>query len=126
MRSRRLAAAGLAALALLGLFCLLADLCVGGGPHERVTSGLWAAGEPTRSLNLDNCTLCEAAVSTALPFVERLLHAGADVNVALGPWFTPLYRAAWHGNVDAITALIAAAADVNATTLHAGTPLPSA
>jgi hypothetical protein len=44
-----------------------------------------------------------------------LIEAGADVNAADSIGWTPLIRAVIGGNVESVTALMAAGADVNAT-----------
>lgn len=58
--------------------------------------------------------LCAAVLGGHKSLAQKLLAAGADVDSKMGG-VTPLFYAAWHGDVDLVHLLLVAGADVNRT-----------
>src|SRR5262245_2312407 len=64
----------------------------------------------------DNSKVADAAMASDRAAVRALLTAGDDVNAAQGDGMTALHWAARHGDTDLVRMLIAAGANVRATT----------
>lgn len=78
----------------------------------------------TRVAATVNAPVAEAVMRQDRDTVQALLDAGADANVALGDGMTGLHWAALHGDVSITRLLLAAGADLEATTrLGSHTPL---
>ena len=67
--------------------------------------------------------LLAAVVNKQRPAVERLLGAGADLNLVHARYGTPLHAAVGAGDVELLQLLIEHGADVNARSAQGQTPL---
>ena len=68
----------------------------------------------TRAIGLGKLALLIALKRNELGMAKTMLDAGADVNLAAVNGVTPLMAAAFAGQVEMVTALLARGADVNA------------
>jgi ankyrin repeat protein len=100
-----------------------------GGRLEKLVasrdSALWCGGREYASESLEEFFF-DAAASGKVNVVERLLAAGAAVNVQDGDGDTPLHVAAWEENVEVVKRLLSAGAAVNIQSRYGETPLHEA